>query len=283
MARTSLRIVLPLLVSGVLGCSADPSSPTAPTAANVSTATAPTAPIGSIVINGTVFDTAYRPLPGATVEVLDGPQAGLSVTAGPRGLFSLNGIFDATTRFRATANNHVVATKTLQPFCARCQPNWWVHFTLDVPESPVNLAGDYALNFAANPGCTMLPEEMRSRTFTATIPATSLATPTDGLRISGATFFEDWDTIGVGVAGNYVGLWLETLVEQIAPNTFLAFAGEASGIFDASSSAAFELRFDGAIEYCVTAADKGRFPDCHGGPATTRRCQASHQLTLTRR
>jgi hypothetical protein len=63
-----------------------------------------------------------------------------------------------------------------------------------------------------------------------------MATPPDGqLRISGATFFEDWDTIGVGVAGDYVGLWLETLVEQIAPNTFLAFAGEASVIFDTSS------------------------------------------------
>jgi hypothetical protein len=54
----------------------------------------------------------------------------------------------------------VAATKTLQPFCARCQPNWWVHFALDVPESPVNLAGDYTLTFLANPSCTMLPEEM---------------------------------------------------------------------------------------------------------------------------
>ena len=281
MSKTPIGPILFLLVSGALGCSAAGSSPTAPTAANIGTATAPTAPVGSLVISGTVFDTAYRPLAGATVEVLDGPNAGLSTTAGPRGLFSLTGLFDTNTRFQATASNHVVATKTLQPYCAQCAPNWWVHFTLDVPEPPVNIAGDYTLTVVANPSCTMLPQEMRTREFAVTIPA--VAIPSQQLRISGATFFEDWDTISMGVAGEYVGFWLETLVEQTAPNMFLAFAGEASGNVDTSSRDTFAMAFTGSIESCVTAAEKGRFPDCHLGRATTQRCQSRHQLTLVRR
>ena len=265
-----------VLVSAVVGCDKGTSLPTAPTAEAVPTPSNPTPPPGGMFMKGTVSDTAYRALAGARVEVLDGPQAGLSATTDARGEFEMTGTFDETTRFRATAERHVTATRTLQP-------NRWITFALAVTDSPVNIGGDYTLTFVANNSCAMLPADMRSRTYTATIPTAS-ATPTDAFfLVGGATFFDDWNAIGLGVAGDYVALWLETLVEQIAPNTFLAFSGQAAATVDTSNLSTFVLPFRGSIEYCVTTAINGRYQDCYQGRATIRRCDSSHQLTLIRR
>lgn len=281
MLKNWIAIGLVVLVPGVLGCNKDASLPTAPSAASL----IPTLPPpGTVFMKGTVSDTAYRHLAGARVEVLDGPQAGLTATADARGEFSMTGLFDETTRFQATVGGHITSTRTLQPFCARCNPNWWINFTLDVPDPPINVGGDYTLTFTANNRCTMLPDDMRSRTFTATVPATSPALPANAsFRAGGAAFFEDWDAIGIGVAGDYVALWFETLVEQIAPNTFVSFAGQAADRVGSSNISPIEMPFHGRIEYCVTTATPGRFADCFQGQANVRRCESSHQLTLTRR
>jgi hypothetical protein len=193
----------------------------------------------------------------------------------------MSGAFDETTQFRATAEGHVTATRTLQPFCERCNPNWWINFTLATPEAPVAIGGDYELIFEANDTCPMLPDEMRSRTYTATIPRTS-ALPA-GFYVGGATFLRDWDFVGVGVAGDYVALWFETLTEQIAPNIFLSFAGQAAATVDPSNLSRFVLPFGGSIDYCVAAAEGGKYEDCFQGRAAVRRCESNHQLIFTRR
>jgi len=46
-----------------------------------------------IQLAGTVSDAAWRLLPGARVEVVDGPQGGLSATADAEGEFRLTGTF----------------------------------------------------------------------------------------------------------------------------------------------------------------------------------------------
>jgi len=122
---------------------ASPSAPSTPAAGNP-----PGTGIGFMM--GTVSDTAFRPLAAATVEVLDGPQAGLTTTADAAGHFSLSGTFDETTRFRATKSGHVTSTRTLQPFCAPCHPNWWINFSLEVLTPPVNMAGEYTATFIAD-------------------------------------------------------------------------------------------------------------------------------------
>ena len=269
------RIVFVLLVAGVPGCHGETSPPTAPTARPL-----PTPPAGGMFIKGTVSDTAYRALAGARVEVLDGPQAGSSATADARGEFSMSGTFDETTRFRATAEGHVTATRTLQPFCERCNPNWWINFTLGLPDSPVDIGGDYTLTIVANNTCTMLPDDVRSRSYTTTIPKMP-ATPT-GFAVDGPTFLDDWNVIGLGVAGDYVAMWFETLVEQIAPSTFLSFGGQAAATVDPSNLSTFVLPFHGTIAYCVTSADNGEY-DCRQDRATIRECNSHHQLTFTRR
>jgi hypothetical protein len=220
------------------------------------------------------------------VEVVDGPQAGLSTMADGIGEFSLSGTFDDATRFRATKDGYVTATRTLQPFCAACNPNRWINFSLEVLAPPVNMAGDYTLTFVADRSCTTLPNEVRTRTYAATIPPPSNAIPANasfGVTVRGA--FKGWDVIGMGVAGDYVAVWLETLVEQIAPNTFLSFGGLAAASIGTSAGSTIALPFDGEIAYCVTKSELGRYEDCYQGQAAARlQCTATnHQLILTRR
>ena len=240
-------------------------------------------------MKGTVSDTAFRDLPGARVEILNGPHAGASTMVDSHGEFSFTGLFDDTTQFRATSEGHVASVRTLQPFCARCNPNWWINFTLDVLDPPVNVAGTYTLTVVADSTCTMLPSDARSRMFTATIPQDMRPAPVPGgvvvVEIASATVLPEWDVIGVGVAGDHVGFWLETLVEQLAPNRYLSFAGQVAGSVDRSNLATIVLPFAGTIEDCVTKSGTGRYEDCHQGQLATRTGCGSinHRFVLTRR
>ena len=277
--RTPGGIVFLMVVLGLAGCSG--SSPSGP-------APGSQPPPGAFFIRGTVFDTAFRPLAGTRVEVVDGRQAGLATTADAKGVFSLIGTFDDATRFRATKEGHASAIQTLDPVCASCSPeNRWVSFSLHVLAPSISMAGDYVLTFVADSSCTMLPQEARTRTFTATIPVTSNATPANAYSnvvVGGANFFEDWNGLGFGVAGDYVAFWLETLVEQPAPNTFLAFGGLAAASVTSDASP-ITLRFSGSIQHCVTKSETGRYLECDQSQSATHAiCNSeNHRLILTRR
>jgi hypothetical protein len=283
---TRAGVALIVLVHALTGCDdAGQALPTAPTP--IARAEALSSQ-GGIVMRGTVSDTAFRELPGARVEILNGPHAGASATVDGSGEFSFTGAFDDTTQFRATSEGHLASVRTLQPFCERCNPNWWINFTLDVPDSPVTVAGTYALTVTAG-RCSMLPSDARSRTFIATVPQEMIPAPVPGgvvvVAISGATVLPGWDAIGVGVAGDYLAFWLETLVEQVAPNRYLAFSGQAAGRVDPSDLATIVLPFAGTIDDCTTPSEAGTFMDCYRTPQATRRtCTATdHQFVLTRR
>jgi hypothetical protein len=235
--------------------------------------------IGAVQVRGSVYDTAYRTLAGARVEVVDGPQAGLSTTADSRGEFSLAGTFDDTTRFRATKDGYVTATRTRSA-------NSWITFELGVVAPSVEIAGDYTMTFVADGSCVTLPDELRTRGYATTIPVTANASPASasfGITVRGA--YKGWDVMGMGVSGDYVALWLETLVEQLTPDTFLSFGGLAAASLGTSGGSTVILRFDGVIDYCTTKTPPGRYEDCYTGRAAEhRQCQSvNHQLIFTRR
>ena len=234
---------------------------------------------GSVLVTGSVYDTAYRALGGARVEVVDGPQAGQATTASSRGEFSLSGTFDDTTRFRATKDGYVTAVRTRSP-------NGWITFELGVVAPAIDIAGDYTLTFVADGSCGTLPHDVRTRAYKTTIPAAANASPANAsfsIAVGGA--LKGWDITGMGVSGDYVAVWLETLVEQLAPNTFLLFSGLASSSIGTSRGSAIALRFDGLIDYCTTKAESGRHEDCWAGRAADHlQCHSSnHQLIFTRR
>src|SRR5687768_13065625 len=119
-------------------------------------------------LNGDVYDTASRRVAGATVEILDGPQAGVVTTTDDAGRFSFTGSFDDTIRFRASKPGHVAKTQTSRVPCEVCAR--YSGFQLELESAPIDLSGRYTLSFIADSAaCSGIPETARARTYNATI------------------------------------------------------------------------------------------------------------------
>ena len=280
------RVVLSLAVLAAtsVGCG-DSTTPTSPSA----TASVPQPTRMQLI--GFVSDSAFRPLAGATIDVVSGPQAGMSATADANGQFTITGDFDSATNFRASIAGHRTATQSWT--CATgasCSGSGsarpYLAFYLAPLVPPLNIAGDYTLTFVADPACTAFPTELRTRTYAATIlPAALKNTPADSsfvVKVSGASFLPRLDSFQVGVAGDYVAFFLDAghdapVVEQLAPDSYLAFSGNSAATVSAPSTS---MAFDGWIDYCLNSP-LGFNNGCSSG---TGHCQSSnHQLILTRR
>lgn len=261
-----------------------------------STAPSPIALTASTVssISGFVEDTGFRPLAGARVVVVGGPQAGAAAIADASGQFSLAGTFDGTTRFRATKDGYLAAEQTWNcsvgpGSCSDTGARPWLGFYLAAPTPPVSLAGEYTVTFVADNACVDLPAEARTRTYTLSVtpasapnvPAGTSYTATAG----GATFLGSLNNFPIGVSGDYADLWLHgghdpALVEQIRPGTYLAISGNAATAL-ATSPVNVSTAFDGWIEYCAMPGPMGANYSCRTSPT---HCEsAGHRVTLTRR
>jgi hypothetical protein len=120
-------------------------------------------PTGTHILSGTVHEPGFV-VAGATVEILDGPSAGLSkITDGGGGykFYGLSGVF--TVRVRKDG----YLAQTQQISIAQDQA---VDFTLMPMQLPVGIPpGTYRATFAASPSCSQLPDDARSRTYVANL------------------------------------------------------------------------------------------------------------------
>src|SRR6188768_3172538 len=126
---------------------------------------------GTVNVAGTVYDSVLRAVPGARVEVLDGPQAGLSAIVSPAGTFSLAGVFDDATRFRATSDGYAVDTRKWYSGC--CGATRYVDLFLSAETPPPDMRGDYTPTFVTDPACTALPVELQTRNYAARVTGLS--------------------------------------------------------------------------------------------------------------
>jgi len=187
------------------------------------------------------------------------------------GSFSLSGTFDDATRFRAAKEGHLTTTQA-----SRTVPNVggrYLDFHLEVPAPPVNMAGDYTLTFVADSACVGLPDDMRTRTYAATITPshpTNIPTANTNFQVSlgGASFLRSHDSFPIGVAGDFVTFWFSdpALVELIAPNTQLELYGAGGASAGTSGVSTIAVSWDGSFEYSQTECES-----------------KNHRLILTRR
>ena len=294
--RLAVATSVAILIFSACGPSSNPTTRSPVSPSNAPTAGPQPAPRPTgISVAGTVSDTAWRHLVGATVEVVEGPDMGRSATVGANGEFRLAGNFDETSRFRASKDGHVAAIRPLAPRCETCNPNFWVHFAL-APDGPqVALAGNYTLTLTAAATCGALPAEARTRVFDVSITAQPIPNRPDNtnyaLTVTGAGVLDNYRSAFLGVAGDYiafgVGDWHGTpgLVEQIGPNAYVGFDGAATGTVAAPGAPALTTDFDGLIEYCESKSPLTANYSCAPSEAVARaQCVSkTHQLTLTRR
>jgi hypothetical protein len=297
--RARTGIVLLAIAQGLTGCSGSgaksPSAPTAgPTVASGAGSSA--ADLVALDDSGYVLDTAFKRLSGVRVDVVDGPQAGTSMVSDASGQFPLTGPFARTNTFHVSKDGYIAATQGFSTSVPGGKP--WLIVYLRPLAPPVNIAGDYTLTFVADSACTDLPPEVRTRSYAAT--AVQGASATDFvLAAKGTSFLNGLAGFGIGVAGDSLGLWLHgghdpTLVEQLAPNTYLAFSGVGAASVGSSTVSTISTAFDGWIDYCVMSRPMGSGYNCGtsnitgepipGAAVTYAHCQSpNHRLTLTRR
>jgi carboxypeptidase family protein len=243
----------------------------------------------SYAMFGAVTDTAFRPIAGAKVEILEGPQQNMSVVTAADGRFSLTFASTLAVAVRATKEGYTPQTMTVRP-----SSGVFVSFHLPVPET-VNLAGTYTLTFEADAACRDIPEPLRTRTYTATITPSRFR-PGNTLfeaMLSGAPLLSPYDGFEIGVAGDFVALSVfndpdegEGIVEQVAPDTYLEIVGSATTSVPAGGWSTLSMPFDGYFGYCVNPAPfmSGSLYRCYmRQPRLLAECRSkNHRLTLSR-
>ena len=272
-----------------LGCGAHPSS--TPLAPSPSPVPSPS-PTPHQNLNGYVYDTAFRPVVGATVNLLDGAQAGGSTQSDAAGRFSFTGTFANPTTIRVSKDGYAAATETGK--ANSTTGTIWAFVVLDQLAQPVDVTGDYALTIAADSACAGMPDDVRTRTYAASIRlapdsgaqrGTSLTLTADG-----GSFLPNHGSFAVGVAGNDVTFSIYYnedfgLVERVAPGTFLAIQGMGTASVGAGPVEKMTTPFSGVIDYCALQTDSGWTYQCNSGPRTNyQHCDSTqHQLILSRR
>jgi Carboxypeptidase regulatory-like domain len=286
-----------LLAAGVAACdsSPEPRGPLvgpSPVPEPPAPQPSPNPPPAGISIAGNVTDAAWRPLSGARVEVVNGPDAGRSALTDGNGDYRLSGKFDETTQFRASKDGHADATVPLPAACARCNPNWWIFFALESRAAHADLSGRYELTFTAADSCAGLPEELRRRTYDATLtPYEDPHGPGSRYTVAvSAPAIDRFNTFLIGVAGDYLSFWLGDLhgspgiAEQLGENTFMGIGGMAQASIGTSNVSHISATFDGVIDACELGTPSERLSCQFEATLMKGRCEAHlHRITLTRR
>ena len=277
-----LMLLAHALALSACGHDALSNSPAAPTLVTP----APPVP-GTILMKGTVSDTAFRHVTGAKIEVLNGPQSGMTTTSDQQGEFTLIGVFDDATRFRASKDGFAIAERPLGPFCERCNPTRWVNFSLEVLAAPVDISGDYSMTVTVDNVCSQMPAAVRTRTYAVQIPRSG-SSPANAYFVvypTGADFVKGWGGFEGGVSGNDIGFWFESLVEQVSPNSYLIIGAYASATVNASETSTLVTVASGRIDFCTVDPSSGVLDDCFRRTTATHAvCDASrHAMTFTRR
>jgi Carboxypeptidase regulatory-like domain len=246
-------------------------------------------------ISGNVSDTAFRPLGGVRVEIVDGSQAGASTTTDAGGHFSFSGAsFVDGIKFRATRDGYAGVTVSGPLQFSWPSPVAYLAITLESLVSPVKIeAGNYALTVVADKACTDIPGDLRTRTYAATIAP---APPTSGLPPNTRYFVEvsgpslSTFGFGIGVAGNDLRFEIDgpAFFEHLPPFTYLEIAGAGGTSVETPTVSTISIPFSGSFQYCDLKSEMGRSNNCYTTPVDQKIAYAqclsmNDRMILTRR
>lgn len=272
-----------LLFSVACGDGKSPVQPTPP----------PIAPTPEVFsLSGSVRDTASRPLGGARVEVIDGQRASVVTTTDETGRFSMPGTFTGTVTITVSKDGYVPETATVPipppnrplppPLPAGEVRRWDMSFSLQPHGPSANMAGEYTLTLTADSACTNLPDEARTRTYTATIVPGYRSTTFVG-RLSDARIVSSLFSpyVAIGIAGDFANMSVR-FVERLGETTYLAIDGGAAASFGPSGITA---PFNSYFLHCPTepAWAPGEYWWCGAAVQGVECNSANNQLTLIRR
>jgi hypothetical protein len=174
----------------------------------------------------------------------------------------------------------------------------WLHFSLGSLAQPINIAGDYTVTFLAEGRCAAIPEEVRTRTYAATIGRDDTAGHPPGTRfnvtVTDPQMLENYKKFSIGVAGDYLSFFLGNLdgtpsiadpglAEEIGSNRYFSMGGSAAATV-ALPVTTIAASLEGYVDYCELNSAMGSSYSCRTDVAKRAICESSgHRLILTRR
>jgi hypothetical protein len=195
------------------------------------------------------------------IDVVEGPRANVSVATDARGRYELPGSFSGTILVRASKDGYVPVAKRHDP-TAWSQERQQLGFMLELSSPSVNLTGTYALTLTADTACTQFPADLRTRSYPVSVALRqNTSEPHQYEAALGGGMFLPSPLLGrfqISVAGTighfYLGDpydWIDAIVEELAPSTYLAIWGFGE-LPVAESPIAGRLQY-GGFEYCVSS------------------------------
>jgi hypothetical protein len=141
---------------------------------------APPFPPVEYTVTGSVEDAAYRFIPGARIEVVEGARVGVSTMTDASGRFMLPGTFTGEIAVRVEKAGYVSAMqRERQSFGGQL----YLYFNRELDGPSLNLTGDWNLTLRADGSCAGVPDGLRTRTYTThTGPPQTTILPMDSSR-----------------------------------------------------------------------------------------------------
>jgi hypothetical protein len=242
-------------------------------------------------IYGNVFDTAFRPLAGVAVGIVDGSQAGASAVSDTGGRFSFSGgEYVDGIKFRASKDGYVSTTVSVPLQFPSPSAVAYISITLESVAAPLKIEpGAYTLTLIADSACADIPSDLRTRSYSATIaasrdrPNSLYSVDVSGPTLGGFGF-------GIGVAGNDLAFTIDgpAFFEHLPAFTYLEIAGSGETSVNTSSTSSITIPFSGSFQYCVLKSEMSRTNNCYTTPADQRiaysQCLSQNdRMVLTRR
>ena len=166
---------------------------------------------------GLVEDSAFRPLPGVTVEVAEGPQSGASAISTDSGIFEISGTSTGSVTLRTTKDGFSTTTQNASWRSASDRELVTVILeslgpSLDIEPGnyTISVTADRATSHDGAAACSGFPDAFLTRSYTATI-ASQPTHPRSffhaTLRLNNPAPFITSMGFGLGIAGNAVGIY----------------------------------------------------------------------------
>ncbi|WP_257724531.1 carboxypeptidase-like regulatory domain-containing protein [Luteitalea pratensis] len=240
----------------------------------------PTAPDGSgAQVRGIVMDRVGRPLGGALIAALDGPQAGTTHLTDETGKFELTGGPAGSVTVRVSRDGFTARTQVISWEPTNSSQRSYIPVWLDSLESPKGLEpGEYTLTltidlaaargFNSKAPCAGFPEEFASRSYAVTITPTPYSAAYNWLVRSDYHALLGHDLFVFAVAGQFVGLGFEEpFTEELPGLRHVRIGGSDRGTVAAATTigSTVSVSYEGSFEYCQTKSYGSR--NCWHEPA----------------
>jgi len=112
-----------------------------------------------------------RPVPGAAVQLLDGPQAGASAITDANGAARFDGTFGASVALSIRKDGYFPIQMTVQINCCGPVPphTAWIVLELKAPDLVQLTPGQYSVTIATDGTCPTIPADLQTRTYSASV------------------------------------------------------------------------------------------------------------------